>query len=273
MIRLQDIRQKFTDIREQVEQRVYDPFVLQYIDTPIIDEDKLLILISIMDCLELSYSEMKTYCLSTMLIQIALDTHEQISTTAVEEKSRQLTVLAGDYFSGMYYKLLADLEDISMIKALSEGVKEINENKITVYQKGIDGIEKLMNSIKRIESSLLLKFTGYFQLKSWDEFIANLFFIKRLLAEKRKFKESGRSLVIEGLKNIIFHIDDHETSGLNHKQQQELLEICDHYIELAKQTVEKGMLQLPFLTETLVERIQFLLNQHQTVEKTFVEEG
>ena len=68
-----------------------------------------LFLFQLMDHLELSYSEMQNYALSTMLIQIALDTHEHISNESVEEKNRQLTVLAGDYFSGLYYKLLADI--------------------------------------------------------------------------------------------------------------------------------------------------------------------
>ncbi|MEH7483584.1 heptaprenyl diphosphate synthase component 1, partial [Neobacillus drentensis] len=144
MIKLLDIRQKFTNIREQVEKRVCDTYLLNYIEIPIIDEDKLLLLVSIMDRLELSYSDMQNYALSTMLIQIALDTHEHITDASVEEKNRQLTVLAGDYFSGLYYKLLADSEDIMMIKALSRGIKEVNENKISVYQNEILDIEELM---------------------------------------------------------------------------------------------------------------------------------
>ncbi len=63
MIKLQDIRQKYTDILEQVEKKVFDSYLLKYIDTPIIDEDKLLILISIMDRLELSYTNMQTLCI------------------------------------------------------------------------------------------------------------------------------------------------------------------------------------------------------------------
>jgi heptaprenyl diphosphate synthase len=150
VIRLPDIRQKFIDIKKQVENKVFHPYLLKHIETPVIDEDKLLILVSIMDRLELSYSEIQNYAKSTMLIQIALDTHEHISNAIVDEKNRQLTVLAGDYYSGLYYKLLAESEDVIMIKELSKGIKEVNEHKISVYQKEADEIEVLMTSIKRI---------------------------------------------------------------------------------------------------------------------------
>jgi heptaprenyl diphosphate synthase len=72
VINLPDIRQKFTDIKEQVEQKVFHPYLLKYIEKPVIDEDKLLILVSIMDRLELSYNELKNYTMTTMLIQIPL---------------------------------------------------------------------------------------------------------------------------------------------------------------------------------------------------------
>ncbi len=114
-----------------------------------------------------------------MLIQIALDTHEHITNTAEDDKSRQLTVLAGDYFSGLYYKLLADSEDILMIKALSDGVKTINESKVLIYQKESIEIDKLMNCIMIIESSLLAKFSEYFKVDLWNEFHGNFLFFKR----------------------------------------------------------------------------------------------
>jgi heptaprenyl diphosphate synthase len=193
VIRLQDIRKKLSDIKEQVELKVLHPYLLHFIQTPYIDEDKLLIFISLMDQLELSYSQMKNYALSAMLIQIALDTHEYVTNEVInnDEKakatSRQLTVLAGDYYSGLYYKLLADTDDISMIKVLAKGIKEVNEHKIFLYQKDFDGIEKLMKSIKIIESSLLTKVSEYFQAGIWTEVIGHLMLVKRLLFEKKRF--------------------------------------------------------------------------------------
>jgi heptaprenyl diphosphate synthase len=273
VIKLPDIRQKFTDIKEQVEQKVFHPYLLKYIETPVIDEDKLLILVSIMDRLELSYNELKNYAMTTMLIQIALDTHEHISNAHVDDINRQLTVLAGDYYSGLYYKLLAESEDINMIKELSKGIKLVNEHKVSVYQKELNGIDNLMTSIKRIESSLLVKFSDCFKVDLWNEFVGNLFFFKRLLHEKKLFIQAGNSLVFEILKELTIANNNISIKNLSDKQQRDLLVICDHYLDSSKQFLLKGISQLPYLNDMLEERITSIINEHQPLANTLVEEG
>jgi heptaprenyl diphosphate synthase len=271
VIILPDIRQKFTDIKLQVEQRVNHPYLLKYIEVPEIDQDKLLVLLSIMERLELSYNELENYAMTTMLVQIALDTHELISNETVDEKNRQLTVLAGDYYSGLYYKLLAESEDNLMIKELSKGIKEVNEHKISVYQNEFRGIDELMTSIKRIESSLITRFSNYFKVDLWNEFIANLFFMKRLLREEKQFINSGSSQLFDCLIEIKFPFS--KQSEITSEEKRELLFICQHYLDNSKQTIQKGMNQLPFLNDMLEERITSIVSKHVPIAKTLVEEG
>ncbi|MBM7651445.1 heptaprenyl diphosphate synthase component 1 [Neobacillus cucumis] len=269
MIKVQDIRQKFILIKEQVEKRVLDSYLLEYIEPPRIDEDKLLILVSMLEPLGLSFSKISNYTLATMLIQIALDTHEFISSTPLDEKKRQLTVLAGDYFSGLYYKLLADAEDINMIKSLSKGVKEVNENKILVYQSQAKEIESLMRSMLRIESSLLTKFSEYFKVELWNGFLANLLLFKRLLNERNQFLQSGSSILFKSLEKMFFT----GVKNFTEEQQQHLINVCDKYLERSKQTIETELYQLPNLNDFLEKRTIALLDQFQPYVKTFVEEG
>lgn len=278
MIRLQDIRKKLADIKEIIEEKVFHPYLLQYINIPVIDEDKLLILISIMEQLELSYNDMKNYAVTTMLIQIALDTHEHVSNTPSSEfqnesqKSQQLSVLAGDYYSGLYYKLLAESNDISMIRVLAEGIKDVNEHKIIVYQKELDGIDRLMNSMKIIEGSLLMKLANYFQVCTWHDFSANIMFVKRLITEKKQFVQAGNSLLFEALTKIAFPKSECKLKDLSTEQQRYLILICDRYIDFSKQQIEKGKNQLP-VSDILETRINTILGQHQPITNTFVEEG
>ncbi|MFF2449948.1 heptaprenyl diphosphate synthase component 1 [Neobacillus sp. NPDC058068] len=273
MIRLPDIRQKFISIREQVEKQVFDSYLLEYIKTPIIDEDKLLILISIMDRLELSFNQMQNYCLSTMLVQIALDTHEHITNKSEVEKERQLTVLAGDYFSGLYYKLLAESNDIVVIKTLASGIKEVNEHKIIVYQKQTSGIESLMTSIMQIESSLFERLAEYFKVDLWNELLSNFLFFKRLITERKQYIHAGNSIIFEAIKKNIYPNVESKLADISSEHRNHLLMICDSYLDQSRHVIEKGIQQLPYLNDYLEERISFLLSQHQPIAKTFVEEG
>jgi heptaprenyl diphosphate synthase len=225
----------------------------------------------------LSDKQRKNYALATMLVQIALDTHEQITNEKIngipELTSRQLTVLAGDYYSGLYYKLLADSEDIFMINVLAGGIKEVNEHKISVFQQEFDGIEKLMASIKTIESSLITKIIDYFQVNVWHEIVSNLLLVKRLLREKKRYSQTGCSQLFETMKKIIFAKSDSKMKDLSSEQQNYLLVICDRYIEFSKTIIENSIQNLPHINEQLGIRIISILNQHQSIAKTFVEEG
>ncbi|WP_462412036.1 heptaprenyl diphosphate synthase component 1 [Neobacillus sp. Marseille-QA0830] len=268
-----NIRQRYTNIRERVEKSVWDAYLLDYIKTPIIDQDKLLVLVSIMDLLQEQEQLSENYCLSTMLIQIALDTHEHISVLSEDGIERQLTVLAGDYYSGLYYKLLADSNDILMIKTLSKGVKEVNENKIAFFYQNSLGIDKAMESLKRMESSIITSFAGYFKLDLWNHFLEDLLFYKRLLREKEHYLQNRNSVIFEILKNIAFPHNNSKLTDIPGEQQRQLLTVCDRYLEQAKQAIEKTMAKVPYVNNVLEYRVISLLSQQKPYVKTFAEEG
>lgn len=270
---MHDIRQKYNRIKKKVEENVFDSYLLKYIERPIIDEDKLLILVSMLDQLNLADHVIENKVLSTMLIQIALDTHEYITISSRDEKSRQLIVLAGDYYSGLYYKFLANSEDILMIKVLSEGVKEVNEQKISVYHCEFKDMDKLMNSIMLIESSLLVKFGEHFKVGFWADFIKNLLFFKRLLHEKSLYTQKKYSILFEGIENILLPINESSPADISSDKQKQIIKVCDHYLDLSKQVIERDCSKLSCRNELLENRIQTLLNQHQPYVKTIVEEG
>ncbi|NQX59008.1 heptaprenyl diphosphate synthase component 1 [Paenibacillus qinlingensis] len=85
-----------------------------------------------------SLSELFT--VATALVQLGLDTHDLVTASnEVKEKkasrSRQLKVLAGDYFSARFYHLLAKTGQIDMIKQLSNAICEVNRLKMSSYTK------------------------------------------------------------------------------------------------------------------------------------------
>ncbi|WP_254119163.1 heptaprenyl diphosphate synthase component 1 [Bacillus sp. FJAT-29790] len=267
---------KLADVKEQIEEKILHPYLLKYIESPVIDEDKLLLLISIIDGLNLPENKAKNYCITTMLIQIALDTHELVSNQKLESdhlKSRQLTVLAGVYYSGLYYKILSGIDDIAMIRSLAKGIKEVNEHKISVYQKAPESVERLMHDVKKIESSLFDKMTSYLHDADWSELASNLLFIKRLMLEKKLFLQGEQSVVFEALKKITFPKSGQINKELSSEQQKYLLIIFNRYIDFSKHVTQKCLTKLPFINELLEQRIKAIINQQQPVANTFVEEG
>ncbi|SFK91962.1 heptaprenyl diphosphate synthase [Paenibacillus sp. 1_12] len=83
------------------------------------------------------YSEL--FSLVTSLVQLGLDTHDTVSITNQAKdmksaRSRQIKVLAGDYFSARFYYLLAEAGHIAMIGTLSDAICEANRLKIVFYQ-------------------------------------------------------------------------------------------------------------------------------------------
>lgn len=278
MIYLLDLQNKLDGTRELLLEKLSHPYLLEHVEAPFIDDDRLLLLTSLMEQQEVNQEKAKNYTVTTMLLQIALDTHEQVhnSQPGEEDKShkrRQLTVLAGIYFSGLYYKLLADMDDIEMIKLLASGVKEVNEQKILLYQKEAEAIDKLMESVKLIESALLGKVADHLDASEWFEFASNWLFVKRLLSEETKFIKTGSSLVFNALKKIALPKMDQSTTDLSSEQQKYLLTICTRYIEFSMTKINAALKKLPGMNSLLMERLDLIAGQHQTMSKKFAEEG
>lgn len=265
-------------MKKQIEDKISHPYLQRFITTPIVDEDKLLLIISMLDQHGLTKLEMENFVVTTMLIQIALDTHEYVTNSpeTIEKesylKSRQLTVLAGDYYSGLYYKILADTNNLAMIRVLSEGIKEVNENKIFVYQKDIDEMDQLMSRLMKIESALIQKLADYFHENVWKEISSHFLLIKRLTLEKNIFIQNGSSKFFDSLTHIMFPKFNYQ-DDLSTDQKDDLLMICDRYIQSSVQSFKESMKRMPSLNVSLQRQLESIIKNQHSIAKTFVEEG
>ena len=181
------IKERFKqEIMNKLEQKIYHQFLTSMIGTPKIDTDKLTALLILLESQNLTKDEIEQYAITVMLIQIALDTHDLVKNDDefMPTQERQLTVLAGDYYSGLYYKNLSDLSNIKLVQLLASGIKIVNENKILVYKQEVKTFDQYMASIKNIETAIYEKMAAYFEDEKWIKIITDLLFFKRLTSDK-----------------------------------------------------------------------------------------
>ncbi len=196
------------NLKEQIRDKLNHSYIKQIVGQPFIDDDKLMILSALMDC-QSSLSEIeKERCIITaMLIQVALDTHEQVPITFQPNMSNdekaviQLRVLAGDYYSGLYYLLLSEIEQYDLIHTLAAAIKEINEYKMKLYYLDENLIEESMDLIRKIDISLILYVADYVKDPSLNDISSEWLIINRLIREKDNLNNKVESTFLRKFLN------------------------------------------------------------------------
>ncbi|WP_051348677.1 heptaprenyl diphosphate synthase component 1 [Peribacillus kribbensis] len=204
-----NLENKTTELIQLIEEAVHHPYLLNYIDKPEIDKVKLSLILELFTKSDLPEKKKKDTILAAMLVQIALDTHERVSLSVsvredpMELKSRQLTILAGDYFSGLYYSILAGIGEVSFIKYLSGGIKDINEHKIMLYQADFHQPGELLKTLEMIESGILLQAADALGESSTKAFLSKILLCKRLIEEKKLCLQDEGSYALQHLETLL----------------------------------------------------------------------
>lgn len=130
-------------IIEQIYKRSTHSYVEYYVDVPSMAENRLELLYLFLLEQGMTKERAVIFCTATGLVQLGLDMHEHVKNeyeqTQTAERSRQLTVLAGDYYSARYYHLLAQNSEIKAIQVLSGAIQRVNEAKMRLYTAVRDG--------------------------------------------------------------------------------------------------------------------------------------
>jgi heptaprenyl diphosphate synthase len=248
------IQEILDNVRKKIVEKTTHSYLFQHIPSPVLDENKLLLTVSLLMETEMEDNKILTYATSIMLIQIALDTHELVTNENIQkgmEKNRQLTVLAGDLYSGQYYKILAEIEDLNMLKSLSEGIKEVNENKIVYYQNSENNKQKMIDAVHNIESSLLLKLIHHYQLETWKPFTLSFLFVNRILQEKKTYDSNGSSSFVQALTK-------YEGQANQPPLKKTLL---GSYIQVACDQLQEAMDKLPTINHFLFDSVNQMLQE------------
>jgi hypothetical protein len=155
----------------------------------------------------LSPEQVETVTATLLLIYHGLAVHEEIDTLAAhsDERYRQLGVLAGDYYSSKYYRLLAEAEQIPLIGHFARAIQAINEAKAELEREPLDvtlGMERYLDLHERIHGALLtcVRVVYLSHEPRWEEivksFVRASVFQRELNQTQTEWKRTLSNLII-----------------------------------------------------------------------------
>lgn len=186
---MHNLNSELNQLKGVLEAKISQPYVKQIIQKPFIDEDKLVIATFLFKNQPISIDKKERYIITMMLIQLALDIHELIpgnNDKPIDNEEKQLSVLVGDYYSGLYYYLLSELKDIEMIQLIASSIKEINEHKMKLYDGNIYSFDDLLYAFEVIESEHFVRIAKHMNEQAIIPIIKKFLMYNRLKQEKRR---------------------------------------------------------------------------------------
>ncbi|KAF0994743.1 Heptaprenyl diphosphate synthase component 1 [Geobacillus sp. TFV-3] len=203
--RVNDIMVKLASLKEQIERLLDHPYLREHVPAPAVDEDRLLLSLSMMTDAPAGLNEPDRCIIAMMLMQIALDTHDQVTDRGGDLRTRQLVVLAGDLYSGLYYDLLARSGDVALIRLFAEAVREINEQKVRLYEQKVERIETLFAAVGMIESALLAKLAERIGAPQWGNLPAITCFCGACCLSRKRSSALGHRCCLSKWRISPFH--------------------------------------------------------------------
>lgn len=185
----------------------YDMIAL-HTELPEFPDGRVRLLYAMLSLQPISAADRDRLVLCTSLVQLGLDTHDLVDHDGGSKpadaamRSRQLRVLAGDYFSSRFYHLLSQAGQIEMVKRLGEAICELNRIKMMLYDKMrklVLNADEYVQLGSEIRAGLFLafgSFMGGWAGKIWPELIRLFSRCELLLQELgrvRKRERLGRS--------------------------------------------------------------------------------
>ncbi|MFC4617811.1 heptaprenyl diphosphate synthase component 1 [Camelliibacillus cellulosilyticus] len=235
-----NISKEISDIISNIDEKTRHPYLDRFVRKPEPDKDKIAVLLSLFKANGL-YKNVCDYITAIMIVQMALDMHDKVTVEPVrgsDVRSRQLIVLAGDYYSSQYYRILSKLGDIPMIRLTADAIRQINEQKNNLL-KGEWEWARLFEQIKSIETALLTKMANILGLSHWSDFIVAYFSYKRILKEKQS--------LINGKVSTFFQ----PLFAKKAESRKSFLQLCDRWLTELRMEIEADLGKHPLLAEQL----------------------
>lgn len=188
---------KLYNIPQLTKQYVDYDMISKYTGLPDFPETRVRLLnMFLQDSVGLTPKEQETVVLATATVQMALDMHDKIDPKSIRKdlgwmRSRQLQVLGGDYYSSLFYVLLAESGQIELISSMGRAISDLNRLKVIAYTKRSKlslSPEQYLQDQVQLNTRLFLSFTPLLENSKqqlWEQLLTELAFCELLVQEMK----------------------------------------------------------------------------------------
>ncbi|MGY4690116.1 heptaprenyl diphosphate synthase component 1 [Salibacterium sp. K-3] len=176
-------------IEQEFRQLTSHSYLKEYIEEAGVEYDLILFMMELLSDSSLSAEAAREQILSALLVQAAFVTHEKVRSgggEALEDKKpRQLTVLAGDFFSSLYHSMLDKDVHSSIIPVFSDAIQKINEEKMSLHFRENKNEEELLARLFLVEGCFLKNVSSFYGKPEIGTLAESFFLLKRLAHERQ----------------------------------------------------------------------------------------
>lgn len=195
--------------------------LLKYTGTPLLNEQQLFFLLLPKLQGEAWNDELTNSAITVGIVHSSLAEHDKIHVTNAESKEQQLTVLSGDYYSGRYYQLLAQMGNVKLIRQLSEAIVARCEHEITVYEEQTRTFHDWIDSLTVIETALIERFYRVYEYDHYKAIMQQTLTIARLKRELANVVQGQPSIYVKRMQNSLLaqSVEDALEAEINNRKQ------------------------------------------------------
>lgn len=161
-MRRQNINVQIEKFIEEFNRSVYHPILNREIGMPKLDKSTLFFLLLPKLNGEEWTASTNTAAIAIGAVYAAFDAHDTVQVEDVTSTSQQLSVLSGDYLSGIYYQLLASIPNFEFIHVMSKAIGQINEIKTECHTNLEMKTSNSLEAIQSIQTDCVIQFLHTF---------------------------------------------------------------------------------------------------------------
>lgn len=158
-----------------VQQAIYEPTLVRELSNiPLVSkEEAFFILLPFLNSVEKT-EEVYQAAVALGAVFSALHAHSQVDLHNSSSTEQQLTVLAGDHYSGIHYRILATLQSFPFIRALSEAIAHSNEEKTELFFHLPQTVEEWEKSMLTSDVALITTYYDVFEFQRYIEYAESI---------------------------------------------------------------------------------------------------